>query len=810
MTTKTTAIGLLTARATQSRRNAASRVVATAAAFAACAVAAGTGCSGAPVDTDKGSVGAGATGSIGLQLTPGAGVVIDLVSYTIVGPNGLTRPGSIDVSNSSTLSAFVGGLPAGTGYTITLTATSTDNKTNCFGSATFDVVANTTTNVPVTFRCVKQKNNGSVIIGGTLNVCPNIDNLLINPLSAPVGGTITLGAVASDLDGLPAPLSYTWKTTGGTLGGASTAHATLTCTAAGTPLVTLTVSDGDPAPNCPATQSFDVTCTACSGDGTSCDDGNACTQSDACHSSRCSGSSAPIATPCAQGGGTVCDGSGHCVQCVTAANCPGSDTECSTRTCVVNACGVASSPAGTPVMAQTAGDCRRNECNGTGGITPAIDNTDLPVDGNACTADVCTAGVPSNPPAPPRTSCGGAKMCDGNGACVDCVAPTDCPGTDTSCAWRTCVAGTCGTNTPPYGTTCNESGGAICDGSGSCVPFTVRVARVGVGGDGGALGVTAAPVFIEARDVADGSVVGSPIALPTAASGANQPLTVGGLAVTDAQLSRSADEHYLVMAGYAAAPGSPNPANNVSFARVIGRIDAAANVDTSTVFSGAFITGTIRSAVSSDGNTFWAAGGVGAGTDAGGASGGIWTIQRGTTDGIQQSATPARSLGIAGGQLYMSGDSGAMLLLATVGTGLPTAPAQTLTSFAGMPGSGMSPWGFVFFDLNTSVAGIDTAYVASEVVGTGDAGAALRGIQKWTYNGATWSLAGTLSLAANVGFRSIAGSLIGGKPTLLASTADGTTSNRLVAFVDDGVTAPRVVATSSTNTFFRGVSLPPR
>jgi hypothetical protein len=401
-------------------------------------------------------------------------------------------------------------------------------------------------------------------------------------------------------------------------------------------------------------------------------------------------------------------------------------------------------------------------------------------------------------------------MCDGNGVCVDCIAPTDCPGTDTSCSWRTCVAGTCGTNTPPYGTSCSDSGGTICNGTGSCIPFTLRVARVGVGGDGGALGVTAAPVFIEARNVADGSLVGSPIALPTAASGANQPLTVGGLAVTDAQLSRSADEHYLIIPGYAAAPGSSNPANNVAFARVIGRIDTAGSVDTSTVFNGAFVTGTIRSAVSSDGDTFWAAGGIGAGTDAGGASGGIWTIQRGTTGGTQLTATPARSLGIAGGQLYTSGDAGAMLLLATVGTGLPTTAGQTLTPFTGMPGSGMSPWGFAFFDLNASVSGIDTAYVASEVVGTGDAGAGLRGIQKWTYDGSTWSLAGTLSLAANVGFRSITGLVVGGKPTLLATTADGTTSNRLVAFVDDGVTAPRVVATSATNTFFRGVSLPPR
>jgi hypothetical protein len=757
MMTKTSESAVIRARGIHSTRSATARSATArtligAAMLGACAVAVATGCSGAPVDADQGPV--RATGSIGLQLTPAAGVVIDTVSYTILGPNGFSRMGSIDVSNSPMLSAQIGGLPPGSGYTITLTATSTDGKTNCLGSATFDVAANTTTNVPIIFRCVKQKNNGSVITGGTLNVCPSIDDLLISPLSAPVGSTIALDVTASDIDGVPSPLAYNWTTTGGTLSGASTAHPTLTCTAGGTPLVTLIVSDGDPGPNCPATQSFQVTCIACSGQGTGCDDGNACTQSDTCLAGVCSGSNAPLATPCTQGGGKVCDGNGLCVACVTPANCPGTDTDCSVRTCTGNACGSSNRAAGT--------------------------------------------------------SCSGTKVCDGNGACIDCLAPSDCPGTDTTCSQRTCVARTCGTSTSPYGATCTESGGAICDGTGGCVPFTVRVARVGAGGDGGTLGVTATPLFVEARNVADGSLVGSPIALPTTASGANQPLTVGGLALTDAQLSRSGDEHYLVIPGYAAAPGSPNPANNVSFARVIGRIDAAGNVDTSTVFSSAFVAGTLRSAVSFDGNTFWAAGGIGAGTDAGGASGGIWTIQHGTTGGTQLSATPARSLGIAGGQLHMSGDAGAMLLLATVGTGLPTAPGQTLTPLLGMPGSGMSPWGFALFDLNASVAGIDTAYVASEVVGTGDAGAALRGIQKWTYNGTTWSLAATLSLAANVGFRSITGLVVGTSPTLIASTADGTNANRLVVFVDDGVTAPRVLATSSTNTFFRGVSLPPR
>ena len=98
-------------------------------------------------------------------------------------------------------------------------------------------------------------------------------------------------------------------------------------------------------------------------------------------------------------------------------------------------------------LTQTPGDCRTNVCSG-GGVTSVPDNTDLPVDGNQCTADVCTAGVPSNPPLSPGDSCnqGGGTMCDGAGACVQCVTASLCPGQDTECQVRTCNAGTCGFN----------------------------------------------------------------------------------------------------------------------------------------------------------------------------------------------------------------------------------------------------------------------------------------------------------------------------------------------------------------------------
>ncbi|MEP7124268.1 MAG: Ig-like domain-containing protein, partial [Byssovorax sp.] len=120
------------------------------------------------------------------------------------------------------------------------------------------------------------------------------------------------------------------------------------------------------------------------------------------------------------GGGTVCSAGGACVQCNAATQCPGTDTECHTRTCGGNTCGANNPAAGTPTSAQTTGDCQKNQCDGAGNIVSAADNTDVPNDGLQCTSDLCTAGVPSNPPLALNTSCSqaGGTVCDGNGSCV--------------------------------------------------------------------------------------------------------------------------------------------------------------------------------------------------------------------------------------------------------------------------------------------------------------------------------------------------------------------------------------------------------
>jgi hypothetical protein len=690
------------------------------------------------------------TGDAVLALQLASGEQIDTVAYTITGPGGFTTTGTIDVSGAATLSPVIGGIPAGTGYTIVLTANIGDGGINCAGTGTFDVIASSTTTVPVTLRCVRARTQGSVLINGSANECPTIDTYQAFPAKAAIGGQIPLTSTASDSDG-PQPLSYLWTTTSGTLTNSTSPNATLTCTVTGKPTVTLTVSDGDPLPSCADKVSLDVVCVDCLGDG-ACDDHNVCTLTDTCHAETCVGSNpAPARTPCDPN--KICDGAGACVECLLPSDCPGSDTACATRTCTAGKCGVAFAPAG-PTAMQTPGDCKSNRCDGFGNLFVQNDDTDVPVDGNLCTADTCSMGVPSNPPLPVETPCGTSL---------------------------------------------------VCDGAGACVPLTVSVARVG---DGSApLDPNATKVFIESRKI-DGTLVGTPIPMPIAASGSNLPFTAAGTNIAEGTLSRSTDHHFLTMAGYGSVPGTLDPANN-SGPRIVARINALGAIDTSTVMSaGAFVTQSIRTATSVDGTSFWV-GGLGANDSFGQPTGGIWYISRGTTGGTQLSGSPIRVLGIFGGQLFGTGEASLRLEVFRAGSGLPTTGPLTVSGLPGMPTTAQSPGAFVFLDMSPTAgdaSGLDVVYVAVSAP-------AASGVQKWTYNNATnlWVLAKTMNLASPVGFRGLAGFAAGTTVTLVGTTTESPL-NRLVVFVDDGSpsTLGTAIATVPANEAFRGVALPPR
>jgi hypothetical protein len=130
-------------------------------------------------------------------------------------------------------------------------------------------------------------------------------------------------------------------------------------------------------------------------------------------------SNPPVAprTTCSEGGGMWCDGAGACAGCLDASDC-GTSTECRTWSCVREVCSHADADAGTPAGPQMPGDCHLGVCDGAGGLTSIVDDTDFLDDGLECTYDVCTRGVPGHPAKPAGTSCDqGGTQCDGQGVC---------------------------------------------------------------------------------------------------------------------------------------------------------------------------------------------------------------------------------------------------------------------------------------------------------------------------------------------------------------------------------------------------------
>ncbi len=173
-----------------------------------------------------------------------------------------------------------------------------------------------------------------------------------------------------------------------------------------------------------------------------------------------------------EGGTGGTGGTTSMAECAVAEDCPDTGNECLERACVDQTCTPSPVADGTAVASQTTGDCQVMVCDGAGATKSDADDADLPVDGQECTGDVCTAGVPSNPPVTEGTACGagGALFCDAAGACVGCLTDDQC-GAPTDCATPVCNAGTCETtfadpSTPTPTQTDGDCLEVQCDGIG--------------------------------------------------------------------------------------------------------------------------------------------------------------------------------------------------------------------------------------------------------------------------------------------------------------------------------------------------------
>jgi hypothetical protein len=119
---------------------------------------------------------------------------------------------------------------------------------------------------------------------------------------------------------------------------------------------------------------------------------------------------------------------------------------------------------------------------------------------------------------------------------------------------------------------------------------------------------------------------------------------------------------------------------------------------------------------------------------------------------------------------------------------------------------GASPGSFYLADLDTSVPGVDVAYVADDRTTGGG------GIQKWSLVSGNWVLNGTIAGTTSAVVRGVNGRVTG------TSVALAATSNTSLYFLTDNTgyntapsqaSLPSAVATSGSNRAFRGIAFAP-
>ena len=365
------------------------------------------------------------------------------------------------------------------------------------------------------------------------------------------------------------------------------------------------------------------------------------------------------------------------------------------------------------------------------------------------------------------------------------------------------------------GSTDDASDAAIGDAGAVTTFMVLRVGGADDAGSEAGLSSASTQVFVEERNISDGSLVRT-IDIPTASSGSNQPLTMSGSSTSEGHLTTSLDGKYVVLTGFATGTGVASVSSTSVFdggtLRVIGRIDHAGTVDTTTLLM-AFDRSDIRSAVTNDGTTFWASGSVGSiaadsGIDAQvyDLNGGVQYVALGSTGAstnITEVPFNTRVAGIFGNQLYVSSAVTPQNGVSAVGTGVPTTTGQTSALLTGFAGDSGGPYGFSMMDLDASVSGVDTLYLADEG----------SGIQKWVFDGATWTKIATFNNGNTAaGFRGLTVQQTSAGMVILATSTE-TKSNNVIKYVDDGSTTNptgTVIASSPTNTAFRGIALAPQ
>jgi hypothetical protein len=199
----------------------------------------------APVDEDE-------TGSVDIGFIISGRLSLSSMDYNVSGNGFGPAEGSIDLTNaSSNVSAYVGGIPSGTGYELSLAGITDDQGTFCSGIAMFDVVAPAASRIDVSMICVNANTvRTTVTPDGVAHTCPAVASVA----AGQGGAAITLSGSAYQFD--DAPVSYLWEATSGVLSTPDGASTTYTCSGSGPQKIRFTAFDAF----CSDLAFLDVTC----------------------------------------------------------------------------------------------------------------------------------------------------------------------------------------------------------------------------------------------------------------------------------------------------------------------------------------------------------------------------------------------------------------------------------------------------------------------------------------------------------------------------------------------------------------------
>jgi hypothetical protein len=339
---------------------------------------------------------------------------------------------------------------------------------------------------------------------------------------------------------------------------------------------------------------------------------------------------------------------------------------------------------------------------------------------------------------------------------------------------------------------------AICRTSPSEAGVFSDVVVVSIG-DGNSANPDPLSVPVSLLSFSTAGAPGYSLTMPTTTSGSNHALTLSNNRAAGG-LNLTSDGRFLVLGG---TDNPPRPTPNTNATRTIGRVDDAGNVDTSTTLTDYGGTGNIgiRTVASVDGNSYYTSG------NGSGNSGVLYVAHGASSSTVVTTAGPTRHLTIAGGNLFLAQDSS----MNQIGSGLPNSGPQSVTALAGVgaPPAGGNWNSPLFFDLNPSVAGVDTLYLGVQRSNSVE----LPAVVKYTFDGGNWSQASTFDLGTNIGMLFLTGRLEGDNVVLYGVTdTSGAPSfgNSLVKLTDLGVgSAFTQLASSGPGYGFRGVAFAP-